>query len=75
MPVLPLVGSITVPPGASRPSAASASSMATPMRSLTEWVGLKNSSLPRISAVTPASAASRASRTSGVPPMVAVMSS
>jgi hypothetical protein len=67
--VLPLVGSTTVPPGASRPSAARASSIATPMRSLTECVGLKNSSLREISACTPASAASRDRRTSGVPPI------
>ncbi len=46
MPVLPLVGStIVVLPGMMRPWASSASIIATPMRSLTLPIGLKNSSL------------------------------
>ena len=74
MPVLPEVGSISVVrPGAMRPSASSASIMATPMRSLTLEIGLKNSSLTSRSATTPFSAAKRSTRTSGVSPIVWVM--
>ena len=45
MPVLPEVGSIRVAPGLILPACSRASIMATPMRSLTEAIGLKNSSL------------------------------
>ncbi len=75
MPVLPEVGSISVVSGPIRPSRSSASIIETPMRSLTEAIGLKNSSLARISASTRARAVRRDSRTSGVAPMVSVMSS
>jgi hypothetical protein len=40
MPVLPEVPSTIVPPGFSSPDASAASTMATPMRSLTELAGL-----------------------------------
>jgi hypothetical protein len=47
MPVLPDVAStIVVRPGSMRPSRSAASSIATPMRSLTEPPGLNDSSLP-----------------------------
>ena len=75
MPVLPLVGSTIVVPGPILPSRSSASIMETPIRSLTDDSGLKNSHLPMISAFTPASAASRDSRTSGVAPTVSTMPS
>ena len=55
MPVLPEVGSTSVPPGLIAPAASSASIMLTPMRSLTLAIGLKNSSLARMSASTPCS--------------------
>ncbi len=74
IPVLPEVGStMTETPGLSRPSASIAATMAAPMRSLTEWAGLKNSSLAATVATQPA--VTRLSRTSGVLPMRAVMSS
>src|SRR5579864_9383015 len=74
MPVLPLVGSTsTFLPGAIFPSRSSASIMATPMRSFTLPIGLKNSSLNSRSALTPAACGMRAMRTSGVSPMVSVM--
>ena len=74
MPVLPLVGSTsTVFPGAILPSRSSASIIATPMRSFTLPIGLKNSSLNRRSAFTPAVPGMRAMRTRGVSPMVSVM--
>ena len=74
MPVLPEVGSISVVlPGAMRPSASMASIIATPMRSLTEAIGLKNSSLAISLATMPFSAANLSSRTRGVSPIVSVM--
>ena len=73
MPVLPEVGSMTVPPGFSRPSASSARIMLTPMRSFTLAIGLKNSSFRQMSAVMPSSATMRGMRTSGVLPMVSAM--
>ncbi|MNY72248.1 hypothetical protein D3C86_2107580 [compost metagenome] len=74
MPVLPEVGSTSVVlPGVILPWASSASIMATPMRSLTEAMGLKNSSLARRLAFTPFSLASLSSRTIGVSPIVSVM--
>ena len=55
MPVLPDVGSIsTVLPGVILPSASSTSIIDTPMRSLTDDSGLKNSSFIRMSAFAPA---------------------
>ena len=45
MPVLPLVGSTTMVSGPMSPASWAASIIATPMRSLTEFAGLKNSSL------------------------------
>jgi transcriptional regulator GlxA family with amidase domain len=75
MPVLPEVGSIKVPPGARRPSASSASTMATPMRSFTLEIGLKNSSFARMLACTPRSFGRRFRRTRGVSPMVCVIES
>ena len=74
MPVLPDVGSTRwVLPGVILPAASSASTMATPMRSLTLEIGLKNSSFARRLALTPFSLARRSSRTSGVSPIVSVM--
>jgi len=73
MPVLPEVGSMMVAPGRRRPAASRASIIATPIRSLTLAAGLKNSSLPQISAASPSSACSLDRRTSGVEPMVSVM--
>jgi len=73
MPVLPEVGSTITVSGPIRPACSNASIMATPMRSLTEPSGLKNSNLARISASTPASPASRDRRTSGVAPTVSMM--
>ena len=74
MPVLPEVGSISVVlPGAILPAASSASIIDTPMRSLTEAIGLKNSSLARRLATMPFSLANLSSRTSGVSPIVSVI--
>ena len=74
MPVLPEVGSTSTPrPGAILPCASRASIIATPMRSLTLEIGLKNSSLARRCAPTPFSLAIRSSRTSGVSPIVSVI--
>jgi hypothetical protein len=70
IPVLPEVGSTKTAPGLIRPSRSAASTMASPIRSLTEDSGLKNSHFPRISALQPASAARRPKRTIGVAPMV-----
>jgi hypothetical protein len=75
MPVLPEVGSISTVSGPILPEASSASIMATPMRSFTLAIGLKNSSFARISAFAPASSAMRCRRTSGVSPIVSVMES
>ena len=75
MPVLPEVGSTMVlTPGTILPVFSAASIIANPMRSFTDDIGLKNSSLARISAFTPSRLGSRFSRTSGVAPMVSVMS-
>ena len=73
MPVLPEVGSISgVTPGVMRPRASSASIIDTPMRSLTDESGLKNSSFRRTCALVGAGT-TLFSRTSGVWPMVSVM--
>ena len=61
-------------PGLILPAFSAASIIDTPMRSFTEDIGLKNSSLARISAVTPSRWGRRLRRTSGVAPMVSVMS-
>ena len=75
MPVLPEVGSMMVlTPRLSLPSFSAASIIDTPMRSLTDDIGLKNSSLARISAVTPSRSGRRLRRTRGVAPRVSVMS-
>ena len=76
MPVLPDVGSIsTVLPGVIFPCASSASIIETPMRSLTDESGLKNSSLRRTSALTLAAFMRFVSRTSGVCPIVSAIES
>ena len=76
MPVLPLVGSISVVwPGVMMPCFSSASTMLTPIRSLTEEIGLKNSSFSRMSALAPTSLGMRFIRTSGVSPIVWVIES
>ena len=73
MPVLPEVGSTSTVSALIAPAASMASIIETPMRSLTLPIGLKNSSLARISALTPRICGSRLSRTSGVSPMVSVI--
>src|ERR1700751_2027871 len=65
-PVLPDVGSTSVPPGFSFPSRPACSIIASPIRSLTEPPGLRNSSLARIRAWP--GGESLSSRTIGVPP-------
>ena len=75
MPVLPDVGSTSVPPGLIAPVASRWSIMLTPMRSFTLAIGLKNSSLSKISASTPRALVRRLRRTSGVLPMVCVIES
>ena len=66
-PVLPEVGSTTVPPGPSFPSASARSIMRSPMRSFTDPPGFMNSSFARI--VAPVSMPIRCRRTSGVLPI------
>ncbi len=73
MPVLPEVGSTITVSASMSPARSAASIIETPIRSFTELNGLKNSHLIRIWAFTPS--VTRLSRTSGVPPMVFVMSS
>ena len=68
MPVLPLVHSMTVPPGASRPARSASSTIASAMRSFTLWPGLKYSTFASTSQGR--SAAMRFNRISGVRPMV-----
>jgi hypothetical protein len=75
MPVLPEVGSTSTVPGLIRPARSAASIIATPMRSLTELMGLKNSSFAASSAPTPCALARRSRRTIGVAPMVSVIES
>src|SRR5690606_9298488 len=67
-PVFPLVPSMIVPPGFSRPFRSASSIIASPIRSLTEPPGLKNSTLART--VQGRSAGMALSRTSGVLPIV-----
>ncbi len=69
MPVLPLVASMIVPPGTSRPSCSAASTIARQMRSLTLPPGLWLSSFAHTCPPTPSSCGMRESRTSGVDPM------
>ena len=75
MPVLPLVGSTMTVSSLISPLASSASIMETPMRSFTEPIGLKNSSLASTIPLGFSSAVSRGRRTSGVSPMVSRMES
>src|SRR5213593_2021712 len=70
-PVLPDVASTIIPPGLSRPSRSAASIIATPIRSLTEPPGLKNSALAYSGVRTPA--VTLLSRISGVQPIVSRM--
>src|SRR6188768_3406528 len=72
MPVLPLVGSTMTVSRSIFPSRSAASIIATPMRSLTLESGLKNSHLASTTACS--RGITRLIRTSGVPPMVSVMS-
>ena len=60
-------------PGEILPCASSASIIATPMRSLTLPIGLKNSSFPRRRPMTPFSLAIRSIATTGVSPIVSVI--
>ena len=72
MPVLPEVGSITVvTPGRMAPRSSASRTIASPMRSLTDDIGLKDSSLSTTSPWSPCWR--RCSRTSGVWPMVSTM--
>ena len=74
MPVLPLDGSMMVPPGFSRPFSSASVIMARAMRSLTEPAGLKYSSLrAMLASSAPLAARKWGTRTSGVPPMSSVM--
>jgi hypothetical protein len=73
MPVLPLVGSMIVVPALILPSRSPASIMDTPIRSFTEPIGLKNSSLARMFAFAPRCLGRRLSRTRGVSPIVSVI--
>ena len=65
-PVLPLVGSTMVPPGFSSPARSARSTMARPIRSLTDPPGFRYSTLASRVGASPRP--SRESRTSGVPP-------
>src|SRR5712692_5611332 len=67
MPVLPLVGSTSVPPGLSTPRRSASSTMATAMRSLTLPPGLSDSTFA--STVAPSGLGRRLRRTIGVCPM------
>ena len=67
MPVLPLVGSISVSPGLMRPLFSASATIAQPMRSLTEPPGFRNSHFAH--RVQGRCAPTRLSRTSGVRPM------
>ena len=73
MPVLPEVGSMIVPPGASFPASSRARIIATPMRSFTLAIGLKNSSFRQMSARMSSAFVMRGMRTSGVLPIVSAM--
>ena len=66
MPVLPLVPSMMVPPGLSKPAFSASSTMRTAMRSFTELPGLKYSTLARMVPLMPA--VTLLSLTSGVWP-------
>ena len=73
--MLPLVGSMmTDLPGVILPCFSSASIIATPMRSLTEWAGFQNSSFAATVVPDAMPAVTRFRRTRGVPPMSFVMS-
>jgi hypothetical protein len=65
-PVLPLVGSTMVPPGLSSPERSARSTMARPIRSLTEPPGFRYSTLASRVGARPLP--SREQRISGVPP-------
>src|SRR2546425_12824858 len=67
MPVLPLVGSTSVPPGFSAPVRSASSIIASAMRSLTLPPGLRDSTLAATAA--PPGLGSLRRRTSGVPPI------
>src|SRR6478752_1931703 len=70
MPVLPLVGSMTVQPGRKRPSASAAATIASAGRSLMEPVGFRSSSLAHNR--TEGDGDSRGRPTSGVPPTASI---
>src|SRR5689334_609865 len=72
MPVLPLVGSTSTLSLLMSPAFSAAAIMEKPIRSLTEWAGLKNSSLATTSAFAPS--VTRFKRTSGVLPISSVTS-
>ena len=75
MPVLPLVGSTRVAPGAISPWASRFSISETPIRSFTEAMGLKNSSLARTRALGFRARVRLGRATRGVSPMVSTMDS
>jgi hypothetical protein len=66
IPVLPAVPSTMVPPGRRSPRATASRMIDSAARSLTDWPGLRNSALPRISQ--PVSSDARRNRISGVLP-------
>ena len=69
MPVLPLVGSMIVPPGTSMPSRSAASIIARQMRSFTLPPGFRFSSFAHTWAPTPSSCGKRFNRVAGVEPI------
>ena len=73
MPVLPLVGSTMVEPGLRMPWASRLSIKETPIRSLTEEIGLKNSSLARTSPLGFRALVRLGSPTNGVSPIVSMI--
>jgi hypothetical protein len=72
-PVLPLVHSMTVPPGASAPLSSASRSICSPMRSFMEPPGFMYSTLARSWAFTPHCSGRRFRRTRGVLPMASQM--
>src|ERR1039457_4867001 len=72
MPVLPLVGSIISTPGLSMPRCSASQIMDAPIRHFTEYAGFRPSILARTVALAPP--VIRFKRTSGVLPMLSVLS-
>jgi len=73
MPVFPLVGSTMVEPGLRTPWASRLSIRLTPIRSFTDEIGLKNSSLARTVPLGFSARVRLGRATRGVSPMVSMM--